>query len=157
MATKKTSTNALARELAALAKLGKVALQKRFKEVFGRATKSQNSQHLRAAIAKRLHEQSGTAASPARITKTNTSATPTRDRDPRLPAVGSVIERKHHETNHRVKVLDDGFEYRGAKYRSLSGIAKAITGNEWNGFVFFGLTASSKPRAKQTPAAGAEA
>jgi hypothetical protein len=141
----------MAKELAALATLGKVALQKRFKEVFGRATKSQNSQHLRAAIAKRLQEKSNTTKSSATAPKKLTSATPTRERDPRLPAVGTVIERKHHDTTHRVKVLDDGFEYRGAKYRSLSGIAKAISGNEWNGFAFFGLTAAPRPKQVEAP------
>ena len=36
-------------------------------------------------------------------------------------------------------VLDDGFEYQGAMYRSLSAIARAITGTRWNGPSFFGL------------------
>jgi hypothetical protein len=39
-----------------------------------------------------------------------------------------------------VKVLDDGFEYEGRQYRSLSAIAGEITGTRWNGFLFFGLT-----------------
>jgi hypothetical protein len=37
-------------------------------------------------------------------------------------------------------VLDDGFEYDGRQYRSLSAIAIEITGTRWNGFLFFGLT-----------------
>jgi hypothetical protein len=40
---------------------------------------------------------------------------------------------------HCVTVLDDGFEYQGSKYRSLSAIARAITGTRWNGPAFFGL------------------
>ncbi|MGH8262010.1 MAG: DUF2924 domain-containing protein [Steroidobacteraceae bacterium] len=36
-------------------------------------------------------------------------------------------------------VRDEGHEYQGRPYRSLSGIARAITGTRWNGLVFFGL------------------
>ena len=36
-------------------------------------------------------------------------------------------------------VLTDGYEWEGRPYRSLSAIARAITGTRWNGLVFFGL------------------
>ena len=36
-------------------------------------------------------------------------------------------------------VRDDGFEYQGRPYKSLSAAARAITGTRWNGLVFFGL------------------
>ena len=39
-----------------------------------------------------------------------------------------------------VKVLEAGLEYGGQVYRSLSAIAKAVTGTTWNGHLFFGLT-----------------
>jgi hypothetical protein len=51
--------------------------------------------------------------------KTAPTAT-SRERDPRLPAVGTVLERAHNDVVHKVKVLDDGFEYRGERHRSLS-------------------------------------
>ena len=38
-----------------------------------------------------------------------------------------------------VTVLHDGFDYDGQVYRSLSAVAKAITGTKWNGHAFFGL------------------
>jgi putative bacteriophage related protein len=38
-----------------------------------------------------------------------------------------------------VKVLENGFEYDGVEYSSLSAIARKITGTNWNGFKFFGL------------------
>jgi hypothetical protein len=38
-----------------------------------------------------------------------------------------------------VNVLTDGFEYNGETYPSLSGLAKAITGQHINGYRFFGL------------------
>jgi Protein of unknown function (DUF2924) len=43
-----------------------------------------------------------------------------------------------------VRVLDDGFEYDGRRFSSLSAIAKEITGTKWNGFLFFGLAKESK-------------
>ncbi len=48
--------------------------------------------------------------------------------------------RDWHGTGHTVTVLDKGFEYDGRAWRSLSAIAKAITGAHWNGPRFFGLT-----------------
>ena len=39
-----------------------------------------------------------------------------------------------------VKVLGDGFEYESRRYRSLSAIAREVTGTRWNGLLFFGLT-----------------
>jgi hypothetical protein len=38
-----------------------------------------------------------------------------------------------------VNVIPDGFEWQGTRYRSLSAIAKAITGTNWNGYIFFGV------------------
>ncbi len=39
--------------------------------------------------------------------------------------------------------LEDGFEWNGARHRSLSVIAKAITGTNWNGWTFFGVKRST--------------
>jgi hypothetical protein len=56
-----------------------------------------------------------------------------------------VIVRVHKEVEHRVTVLDDGFEYRGERYKTLSQLAKVITGTPWNGYLFFGLKRRTKP------------
>jgi hypothetical protein len=56
---------------------------------------------------------------------------------PLLP--GTVLVREHRGEQHRVTVLERGFEYRGKAYRSLSAIAREVTGTQWNGLVFFGL------------------
>ena len=61
------------------------------------------------------------------------------NRDPRLPIPGSVITKTYKGKKLEVKALEKGFEYKGKVYRSLSAIAKDITGNIWNGFLFFGL------------------
>jgi len=71
-------------------------------------------------------------------------AAPSRKRDPRLPTPGTVISREYHGQLIQVKVNEDGFEYEGRPYRSLSAISKAITGAHWNGFLFFGLDAHER-------------
>ena len=52
---------------------------------------------------------------------------------------GTRLIRLWQDKTHTVTVLDDGFEWNGARHKSLSGIAKAITGTNWNGFAFFGV------------------
>jgi hypothetical protein len=65
---------------------------------------------------------------------------PMRARDPRIPAVGLMIERLYKGKTLLVMVLDDGFEYEGKPYRSLSALAQAITGAKAiNGHLFFRL------------------
>lgn len=53
---------------------------------------------------------------------------------------GSRLLREWHGTTHEVLVIDQGFVWPGATYRSISAIAVAITGAKWNGPRFFGLT-----------------
>jgi hypothetical protein len=60
-------------------------------------------------------------------------------RDPRLPPAGSLLQRVYRGQTVEVKVLDDGFEYQGRPYTSLSAIAARVTGTRWNGYGFFGL------------------
>ena len=66
---------------------------------------------------------------------------------PRLKP-GTRLMREWQGRTHEVLVCQDGFEWRQARYRSLSQIARAITGTRWSGPVFFGM----KPR---TTSAGA--
>ena len=61
--------------------------------------------------------------------------------DSRLPPPGSCIEREYKGRPIIVKILIDGFEFEGQKYRSLSAIAREVTGTKWNGFLFFNCTA----------------
>ena len=61
-------------------------------------------------------------------------------RDPRLPSPGTIIVKQYRGNEIRVLVLDDGFEWEAQHYRSLSAVARAVTGQRWNGLLFFGLT-----------------
>jgi hypothetical protein len=56
-----------------------------------------------------------------------------------LPRAGTILVREWQGTTHHVTVTDDGFLWNGKPHRSLSGIARAITGTAWNGPRFFGL------------------
>jgi hypothetical protein len=60
-------------------------------------------------------------------------------RDGRLPIAGTRLIREWQGIEHCVTVRVDGFDYQGRPYKSLSAIAREITGVRWNGWVFFGL------------------
>jgi hypothetical protein len=55
------------------------------------------------------------------------------------PVAGTRLVREYRGVEHTVTVLADGYEWQGRPYRSLSAIARAITGTRWNGLVFWGL------------------
>ena len=55
------------------------------------------------------------------------------------PIAGTRLIREWKGVEHCVTVRTDDFEYQGRPYKSLSAIAKLITGTQWNGLVFFGL------------------
>jgi hypothetical protein len=75
----------------------------------------------------------------------------TLDTDGRLPLSpgpglkpGARLIREWHGKTYRVAVLEDGFEFDGKRYRSLSSVAREITGAHWSGWRFFGLTQKEK-------------
>jgi len=55
------------------------------------------------------------------------------------PISGTRLIRDYQGVEHCVTVRDNDFEYQGRPYKSLSAIARAITGTQWNGLAFFGL------------------
>jgi len=69
------------------------------------------------------------------------------------PVAGTVLSREHGGEKHEVVVLAKGFEYRGKPYRSLSAIARAITGTRWNGLIFFGLRRPAVAKGKSDDSA----
>lgn len=155
-------------QLAELHQMSVRELQQRFLEVFGYETGTHNKPHLIRKIAWRIQAQAegdlserarNRAAELARDAdvrvrppKGFTTAKPTGQTvitklvlpsDPRLPPAGTAIARTYKGQKVRVMVLDDGFEYEGQRYRSLSSVAKAISGSHCNGFRFFGLQEST--------------
>ncbi|HOX26974.1 MAG TPA: DUF2924 domain-containing protein [Candidatus Krumholzibacteria bacterium] len=60
-------------------------------------------------------------------------------KDDRLPMPGAIITRRYKNQTIEVRVLPKGFEYEGDIYRTLSAVAKQVTGTHWNGYHFFRL------------------
>ncbi len=54
--------------------------------------------------------------------------------------VGTVLAREYKGDEIRVQVVENGFEWNGVVFRSLTAVAQAVTGSKWNGRLFFGLT-----------------
>jgi hypothetical protein len=63
-----------------------------------------------------------------------------------MPVPGTQLIREWNGERYEVTVTRTGFEYCGREYRSLTAIAKVITGTHWNGCVFFGLRAKAKKK-----------
>jgi hypothetical protein len=145
--------NAPAAQIEALRKLTTAQLKRRYHQVFGEATKSNNKPYLLKRVAYRLQEKKhgGLTArarqraehlakdAPIRRRPELKGESQQRARDPRLPKIGTVLRREFKGKEHTTTVLADGFDYRGKRFGSLSSIAKAITGTSWNGYGFFGL------------------
>jgi hypothetical protein len=62
------------------------------------------------------------------------------------PIAGTRLIREWQGVEHCVTVRDADFDYQGRPYRSLSAVARAITGTRWNGLIFFGLKNRRAPR-----------
>ena len=60
------------------------------------------------------------------------------------PISGTRLIRDYQGIEHCVTVRDNDFEYQGRPYKSLSAIARAITGTQWNGLTFFGLKSGKR-------------
>lgn len=154
-------------QLIALDRMTVSELATKYREVFGDESRSRNKPYLAKKIAWRIQELAEGGLSqrakrrieelakdgPIRQVPPRTKPVVPggeRERDPRLPRAGTLLTKTHGWREHVVKVLADAFEYRGKRYTSLSAVAKAITGTNWNGIVFFGL---AKRGTKTTEAA----
>jgi hypothetical protein len=78
---------------------------------------------------------------------------------------GTRLVREWQGRTYEVVVLDDGFSWQGTSYRSLSALARKITGTAWSGPLFFGLKpnraaarrSSQPPHPASAPTAGSNA
>jgi hypothetical protein len=143
---------ALAAEIASLSKLDTDELRARWKAMFGNAPSRDISRSfLTRAIAYRLQEKAlgGLKPSTQRMLAefaydgANGSAAVRRSR---IVRPGAVLVREWRGISHQVSVLEKGFSFRGKRYRSLSEVARQITGTRWSGPLFFGLKRSQEER-----------
>ena len=154
-------------EIEELRRLKIGALRVKYREVFGEESRSGNKQFLFRRIAWRIQSKAEGGLSEracrraleiadeadlrirapegffAGTTSDNAGSSADRTkprRDWRLPVPGAVLTRQFGNRRIAVTVLEDGFEYQSRRYRSLSAIAREVTGTRWNGLSFFGLT-----------------
>ena len=148
------------RQLAELETMSVTQLVARYRELYDAEPRSKNKAHLQKLLAWRIQELADGGLSgraKARIAelaplalaelhrrqrRRNPDQRPARD--PRLPPPGTVLRRTYRDEEHQVTVLGEGFEYRGAIYRSLSQVAREITGTRWNGYLFFRLASTRR-------------
>jgi hypothetical protein len=72
-------------------------------------------------------------------------ANASRQLDPRVPPPGTQLIKRYKDETLMVTVLEDGYQYGERVYKSLSAIARQVTGTQWNGYVFFGLRVRQEP------------
>lgn len=154
----------IAREVAALKRMTVKELRGRYVEVFGEATRSGNKDWLWKRIAWRMQANADGGLSerarcraeelandadlrvrrppdkpaPSPASTTTKSKVDFGDRAGELMP-GTILTRPYKGRTITVTVLDNGFEFEGDVYRSLSAVAKAVTGSHWNGNYFFGV------------------
>ena len=147
-------------EVAALEHLSMTELVAKFAEVFGEHTRSRQRLHLTRRIAWRLQslaegdlserarKRAAELARDADVRQTPPRAAQVESNqvirvkcrvEPRLPEPGGQLIRRFKGQDHIVTVLEDGFQYEGKRFKSLSAVAHAITGQHISGFAFFKL------------------
>jgi hypothetical protein len=105
---------------------------------------------LRRAIAYRMQENVLGGLKPAtrrllrRVAEDTRVRKPTKVTPTRKVGPNAILIREWGGTRHEVTVLENGAMFRNKRYRSLSQVARAITGSHWSGPLFFGLKASVK-------------
>jgi hypothetical protein len=140
----------LTAEIAGLSKTSVTDLRERWKAMYG----SEPSGHIGRSlmiqtIAYRLQEKAfgGLKPSAQRVLERIGRGRSDAELEPtpkRRASAGTVLIREWRGISHRVTVLDHDVIYRGRRYKSLSEVARAITGTHWSGPLFFGLKSRTK-------------
>jgi Protein of unknown function (DUF2924). len=147
-----TQANSIVAQIAQLPQLPMENLWALWDEFFDRRPGHHHRTYLESRIAYKLQERafgSLPAALRRRLEKIGeTGEVPNQKRrSENLLAPGTVMVREYNGLTYRVTVLDDGrFELDGRPYKSLSAVARAITGSTYSGPVFFGLKPSHRDR-----------
>ena len=131
----------LGRALSRLRQESRDSLVQRWTDLYGTAPPPRISRSLlMRAVAYKLQEQvfGGLRASIRRaLLGPSTSGTPRKR--PRRVSTGTVLLREWRGKTHQVTIETEGVLYQGQLYRSLSEVARTITGCRWSGPAFFGL------------------
>jgi hypothetical protein len=154
----------IAKEASALDQLSMTELRARYEEVFQEKTTVHNRQWLKKRILWRIQcLASGDLSARARqraleiandadlrmsppksVSQVSSITSVMQHRtDSRLPPPGNTIVKQYKGETHEVMVLEQGFEYLGDSYRSLSAVAKKISGSHCSGNLFFSIKKAS--------------
>jgi hypothetical protein len=133
-------------EIERLPSLSLPDLRQRWKMLFGHpAPKSLRRNFLARALAYQMQVEAYGGLSATTKRRLREIASAVRNGDASVVIGGNRIKpgtqmiRQWQSTTHTVTALAAGFEWNGRTYKSLSAVANAITGTNWNGFVFFGI------------------
>ena len=144
---------ALTAEIAGLSKASITDLRERWKAIHGKASSREiGRSFLIRAIAYRLQEKAfgGLKPSAQRVLVRIGAGRCEAALEPiakQRASAGTVLIREWRGVSHRVTVLDHDVVYRGRRYKSLSEVARTITGTRWSGPLFFGLKRRTKAAA----------
>lgn len=118
-----------------------VELREMYESLFGEPPRGGiGRDHLRPKIAYRIQELSLGGLkkeTKEKLEKASNGMSPAMFKTDLMP--GTRLCREYRGVMHEVEVRKDGFEYQGQKFRSLSAVARKITGTNWNGHKFFKL------------------
>jgi hypothetical protein len=139
-------TDSVLAQLAALKTTPITALKQQWRNLFDTEPPPHNRAFLESRLAYRIQELAYGGLKPETIERLDALAdqfepapAKRRVRAADRPVTGTRLIRGWDGIEHSVTVLGDGYEWQGRPYRSLSAVARAITGTRWNGWVFFGL------------------
>ena len=133
--------------LAALKTTPTPALKTQWRELFESEPPPFNRRYLESRLAYRIQELAYGGLKPETIRRLERLGEELDGGDKKkrgiradlTPITGTRLIREWQGVEHVVTVTADGFEWQGRPYKSISAIARAITGTRWNGWVFFGL------------------
>src|SRR5215207_6587904 len=122
-------------------------LKSQWRDLCGKEPPPYNRRFLESRLAYRIQELACGGLKPEAVKRLvalgeqldGGNITVRRTRVDNRPIAGTRLIREWQGVEHCVTVLQGGYEYQGRPYKSLSAVARAITGTRWNGWVFFGL------------------
>ena len=133
-------------QIAALKDMPTAALKDKWREIYESEPPPFNRVYLESRIAYRIQELVYGGLSKSTRSRlgelcddVRAKKGPQIRRDSNTLKVGAILVREHRGVEHRVRVLQQGFEYQGRTFKSLTSIATHIAGVKWNGWEFFGL------------------
>ena len=142
-----TKPDPIPARLAALKTTSTLELKVQWRELFDSEPPAFNRRYLESRLAYRIQELAYGGLKPETVKRLETlgeqldggNITLRRIRADLKPITGTRLIREWQGVEQVVTVTAEGYEWQGRPYKSLSSVARAITGTRWNGWIFFGL------------------